>query len=213
MKLRVDIHEPESIHEILDKCGVEYTVQHEPYGDYLYGNVVVERKTIFDFVGSLYSGRVFEQLGNIPEEHERVLMISGTMDALRSSPHIKVRNENAIIGGMASCVVRYNLRCLLWGNNDAEIVPVMVKVVQKIDEGKSGLPVANRIKHVTKSKAGDNLHNFLRIDPSSCTKIVENAKKQKKGLIRYILDAQDSELLMIDGIGPVTLKRIRELIG
>ncbi len=62
--LYVNVHEPAEIKEYLANR-MEISVSNFTPGDYLIGNIAVERKTIADFLSSLVQGRLFEQLGRM----------------------------------------------------------------------------------------------------------------------------------------------------
>lgn len=180
--------------------------------DYEYGNCACESKTIFDFTASIKGERVFKQVDKMPDSYYKMVMIIGTIEQLLADKHFKDYPENRVYGAVASLMVRQNVH-VLWGMDHKSTVPVLYKVMKKVSEGKWGKPRVYYVKHTTKTRAGDLLRNFLRIDANIANAIVRRAKKKKMGAIRYILEAKDSELMMISGVGPVTLKRIRELVG
>ena len=96
MRIVVDDRERRSgIIEILEETGATVTTKRLLYGDYLIdGQLVVERKTAFDFVESIKSGRLFRQVRELKKVSLRVvLMIEG--DPYRTASTIKpkaVRN-------------------------------------------------------------------------------------------------------------------------
>lgn len=211
--LYVDIHEPESVHAILQDRNVPFIVRSlQPLGDFVYNNASCERKTIFDFAASTLSDRVSKQFEKIPAGYFKMLMIVYPMHKLKEDFHTKNINEDYVYGSIASLAVRYNVR-VLWGHMETETIPVMVKILKKFSEGKADIPRQHYVPHTTETRAGDTIRNLLRVEPGIANALVSNARRCNKGVIRYILDAPNSELMMISGMGPVTLKRIRELVG
>jgi hypothetical protein len=83
----------------------------------------------------------------------------------------------------------------------------------KTHEGKLGIPRRGTVKKVTSSRVGDTIANLLRVEPAIAEQLVHRAKMQNKGVLKYIIETPNSELMLIGGIGNVTLKRIRELVG
>lgn len=211
--LYVDIHEPGTVHVILQKKSIPFVVRSlQPYGDFVYNNASCERKTIFDLAASTLSDRVSQQFEKVPAGCYKMLMIVYPLQMLKDNVHTKKINEDFLFGSIASLAVRYNAR-ILWGHSESETIPVMVKMLKKFSEGKADVPRQHYIQRSTDSRTGDTIRNLLRVDPNIANALVSNAKKSNKGVIRYILDAPNSELMMISGMGPVTMKRIRELVG
>lgn len=61
-RILVDVHEPNSIIEKLKELGLPVEVESLEVGDYIIGQILVERKEITDLFNSLTSGRLFDQL-------------------------------------------------------------------------------------------------------------------------------------------------------
>jgi len=86
VRVYVDVREEASgIPSILESMGVIVLREHLPVGDYvLPGDVVVERKTIDDYVNSLFDGRLFDQVSRMVEGYDIVvLVVEGDSYALR----------------------------------------------------------------------------------------------------------------------------------
>jgi ERCC4-type nuclease len=211
--LYVDIHEPPTVHQILQDKNIPFIVRSlQPLGDFVYNNASCERKTIFDLAASTLSDRISKQFEKVPLGCYKMLMIVYPLQMLKDDFHTKNLNEDFLFGSIASLAVRYNAR-ILWGHNEKETIPVMVKILKKFSEGKADIPRQHTIERSTHSRTGDTIRSFLRVDPSIANALVSNAKKSNKGILKYIMEAKDSELMLISGMGPVTIKRIRELIG
>lgn len=61
----VDTHEPKIFISKIEELGVPVQQEHLEVGDYIIGDIIVERKDIRDFINSLRSGRIFQQLYNM----------------------------------------------------------------------------------------------------------------------------------------------------
>jgi len=207
--LYVDVHEPATVHQILKDKGIPFIVQSlQPLGDYVYNNASCESKTIFDFAASTLSDRVSKQFEKVPPGYYKMLMIISPLQLLKENVHTKNINEDFIFGSIASLAVRYNAR-ILWGHNDKETIPVMVKMLKKFSEGKADQPRS----HYVPRGVAHTIKNMLRVDMDIANTLVANAKKCNKGVLKYIMEAKDSELMLIGGMGPVTIKKVRELVG
>jgi ERCC4-type nuclease len=207
--LYVDIHEPATVHQILKDKGIPFIVQSlQPLGDYVYNNASCESKTIFDFAASTLSDRVSKQFEKVPTGYYKMLMIISPLQLLKENVHTKNINEDFIFGSIASLAVRYNAR-ILWGHCVKETIPVMVKMLKKFSEGKCDQPRS----HYVPRGVAHTIKNMLRVDMGIANTLVANAKKCNKGVLKYIMEAKDSELMLIGGMGPVTIKKVRELVG
>jgi len=277
--LIVDTREPESMHHQLEIFKTPFKIRTLTFGDYEFRNAVAERKTIFDFVASFRSGRIFEQLEGLARtDCIPVLLICGSLGTLKKDPHFAYVNEETVIGALASCICRYGVHtfwvhddtdcarvitqflsvlgkckvpedkpfsvvalqgykvkkksklsdkdiadklkmvvreggCLFWGYDDLINLRVLERLYKKIGEGKFGTPRRQLVKRETGSRTADLVRNFLRVEPTLAKMLVACARRKGVGVMRYILEAPNSELLGLPGVGNVTLKRIRELVG
>jgi len=76
--------------------------------DYIVGEYAVERKSVRDFVSSLFSGRLFDQAYRIGESYkDKILLVEGSLGSeLRRS-----RNPRSIWGALISAVLDFDLHC------------------------------------------------------------------------------------------------------
>src|SRR3989338_2343698 len=84
----VDYREPEKIIELLKKNNAVKVAKLE-VGDYIIDGVVIERKTIVDFLSSLASGKIFEQVERLRQNCQKpYLLIEGLIDwSYMKNPH------------------------------------------------------------------------------------------------------------------------------
>ncbi len=73
--LFVDANEPTEIHEKLLELGVPAVRRKIAPGDYVCGEIGIERKSLQDFFGSLVKKRLFEQLQRLREAYPVALMV------------------------------------------------------------------------------------------------------------------------------------------
>ena len=73
--LFVDANEPKEIHERLLELGVPAVRRKIAPGDYVCGEIGIERKTLHDFFSSLIRKRLFEQLQRLRESYPVALMV------------------------------------------------------------------------------------------------------------------------------------------
>lgn len=100
--LFVDSREPDSILTLLKKR-VPVTVTKLDPADYVVGNIGIERKTIGDFLTSLASRRLYEQLGRLRRAYQHpYLLIEGLLDwSTITNPHwFCSALQNAVLAGI-----------------------------------------------------------------------------------------------------------------
>lgn len=84
----VDVHEPRHIPERLREIGLDVKVKAISPGDYVIGEVGVERKNLQDFFRSIVTKRLFGQLERLRETYEKpVLLVEGDLGEVSFFPN------------------------------------------------------------------------------------------------------------------------------
>jgi len=84
----VDVHEPKVIVEYLREEGIEPLVKAISPGDYVIGDLGIERKSLKDFFSSIVKKRIFDQLERLREEYPRhLLIVEGDLAEVRAFPN------------------------------------------------------------------------------------------------------------------------------
>src|SRR3989344_740714 len=93
-KIIIDMREKNSLvaSEIV-KLGFEIEFQTLKVGDYIANDVVIERKTVSDFLGSMINRRLLRQLEELQQYKKRILVIEGIYEK-----EIYPDNENNLNG-------------------------------------------------------------------------------------------------------------------
>ena len=138
MKVMVDDREPKGMLMLMDVAGMEWERKRMITGDYVVGNVVVERKTIDDLCGSIVDGRLGKQVERMKRDFKFVyVLISGRIGDKNSEVH-----ENCILGKMVSMVVKDGVRVLCM-DSDEQMVYVMKRIFERhlADDNIKGIAV------------------------------------------------------------------------
>ena len=100
IKIIADIHEKNSlVIPTLIGLGADVELKSLEIGDYLIGETVIERKTFSDFISSMLSKRLIEQLTQMQKYESRILILEGKdFEELKDT---KI-NPNAIRGMLLS---------------------------------------------------------------------------------------------------------------
>jgi ERCC4-type nuclease len=83
MPIFVDDREPEEVIRALRRQNLAVEVHHNDSGDYVFGEVAIERKTISDLIGSVCSKkhRLWDQLGTMKDTYQQpILLVEGMIN-------------------------------------------------------------------------------------------------------------------------------------
>jgi len=122
-----DDREPISMDAVaLAVGGIEFERKRLKTGDYVWEDIVIERKQIDDFAASIIDGRLDGQIKKMKDKFTKIyILVSGHLEDKTSAIH-----ENCILGKMASILVKHNVSILMM-DNDFQLVYVMKKIFEK----------------------------------------------------------------------------------
>lgn len=130
----VDSREERSpVFGILDREGIPYKRVTLDVGDFVYGNICIERKTVADFAQSIQTGHLQKQLLQMQDNYEMgFLIISGHWRTVQYGTW----SINHQIGALASISARYPKIKVLQVDNDEQLVKLVKKICEKYYDGK-----------------------------------------------------------------------------
>jgi len=97
-------------------------------GDYIYYDLVIERKTIDDLAQSILDGRIKSQVEKMKRDKRKsfVIIVGGLKDR-------KVDiHENAILGKVVSLVLKHNIK-VLWCDDEVQFLWMLRNLCEKYD--------------------------------------------------------------------------------
>jgi ERCC4-type nuclease len=159
-------------------------------GDYLIGDVLIERKTFADFVSSMIDRRLQEQLINLKKSERCFLLIEGFYyDYEKFNVH-----ENAIRGMLLSIATDFQIP-LIFTKNEEDTSNFLILTAKKFEKQKSenSLRQSKNIKTIGEQKQFI-LEGFPWIGPIAAKKLIEEF-----GSIKNIINAPEQELRQILG--------------
>ncbi|ELY78939.1 DEAD/DEAH box helicase [Natrinema pallidum] len=177
-------------------------------GDYVLSDrVVVERKSVADFVDSLVGGdrSVFEQVGAMARHYSRpIVVIEG--EGLYEQRDV---HPNAVRGALSSLAVDFGASVLRTDDEDdtTELLAVIAGREQE---------TADREVSVHGEKGTKTLREQQEYVVSSIAEIgpvTARSLLEEFGTVEAVMIATEDELQEADGVGTVTAERIREVIG
>jgi ERCC4-related helicase/ERCC4-type nuclease len=177
-------------------------------GDYVLSDrVVVERKSVADFVDSLVGGdrSVFEQVGAMSRHYARpVVVVEG--EGLYEQRDI---HPNAVRGALSSLAVDFGAS-VLRTESEADTTDLLAVIAGREQD------TADREVSVHGAKQAKTLGEQQEYVISSIAEIgpiTARALLSEFGTVEAVMIATEDELMEAEGVGKVTAERIREVIG
>ena len=165
--------------------------------------VAIERKTAKDFVDSIVDKRLFKQAKELSEEFKHPILILEGDDL-----YTGFINPNAIRGSMASIAIDFGISIIPTRN--AQDTAAMIKRIAVREQTGERTPIQIR----TDKKPVSLMEQQLFIIESLPNIGPVNAKNLLKhfGSVDKVLNASESQLQEVEGIGKKTAHDIRKVI-
>src|SRR3989442_13134832 len=95
------------IPDLIREVGVKVEMTNLPIGDYIVApETVVERKSVYDFISSVFDGRLFDQCSRLKEHFEHpTIIIEGNVDEIDQF----TENPLFLYGSVSSIVLDFKI--------------------------------------------------------------------------------------------------------
>lgn len=199
---------PSHINRYLEEMGASVEKKNLEVGDFVCSErVVLERKTIRDFLQSITDGRIFSQLSNLKEGFDcPVLMIEGNPELLFLESRI---HENAIRGVLAHIAIDSRIP-IIWTRNSRESAAQIFWIARREQApGNKSLSV----RPGRKPKARSEMQEFLVAGLPHVNTVLSRRLLKKFRTARKVFNAKPEKLKGVEGLGEEKAKRIWELIN
>lgn len=205
-RIAVDTREAASgIPDILRKNGLYVQMRPLDVGDYVVAEYAVERKTVRDFISSLYGGRLFEQAQRISRSYrDYLLIVEGDLQEMLAD----LRNPKVYWGTLIALALNFGFKVFF--TLDAEQTADLLQVLAT----KSRRSGTIRPLLVRKPRMGtikDWQLSLLESLPTIGPKLGEKLLASF-GSVRGVFRASRSELAVRGGIGNARAARIQEVL-
>jgi ERCC4-related helicase len=201
--IHVDTRELAQFVDKLRYRGALVEVKQLDIGDFVASNdIVIERKTIDDFVKSVYDGRLFRQLANMSDKYPRpILVIQGERKDLSGI------GESAFYGAVASIISDFKVP-IFFAPSERDVIEVIYHIARreqlekkketKLREGRKPMTLADTQRYIVAGVPG-------------VSSVLADRLLSKMSTIEKLFSSSEQELLSVEGIGDVTARRIRQL--
>lgn len=188
----------------LSEMEINVKVQAMAVGDYQVSDeVVIERKTAKDFVDSIVDKRLFKQARSLMEEFKRPLIILEGDDLYNG-----MINPNAIRGSIASIALDFGISIIPTRN--AQDTAAMIKRIAIREQSGEKTPIQIRTDKKPVNLWEQQLfiiESLPNIGPVNAKNLLEHF-----GTVANIINASESQLQEVEGIGKKTAANIRKVV-
>ena len=188
----------------LSEMEIDVKVQAMAVGDYQVSDeVVIERKTAKDFVDSIVDKRLFKQARSLMEEFKRPLIILEGDDLYNG-----MINPNAIRGSIASIALDFGISIIPTRN--AQDTAAMIKRIAIREQRGEKTPIQIRTDKKPVNLWEQQLfiiESLPNIGPVNAKNLLEHF-----GTVANIINASESQLQEVEGIGKKTAANIRKVV-
>ncbi len=187
----------------LYEMGVAVRVQNLDVGDYVLSDrVAVERKTVDDFVDSIISRNIFDQLLRLKKAYLKPILI------IEGDGIYKRLNPNAIRGALATIAVDFGIPIIQTANAE-ETAEILALIARREQEGKDRdvSPHVGKTKKTLKEQQEYVVSAISDIGPVLARNLLEYFQT-----IERIATASEEELMKVPKIGRKIARKIRTLM-
>jgi ERCC4-related helicase/ERCC4-type nuclease len=190
------------------RAGFETRLETLSVGDYVLSDrVVVERKTVGDFLETLTGGdrSLFEQVGDAARNYGRpVVVIEGEGLYDRRNVHPK-----AIHGALASLAVDFGASVMQTADEDetADLLAVLAGREQEQENREVSVHGEKQSKTLAEQQ------EYVVASIAEVGPVTARSLLAELGSVEAVMTADREQLIAADGVGEVTAERIREVVG
>jgi ERCC4-type nuclease len=204
-KIIIDYREKNSlIASHLMKLGLKIEFEELKIGDYIIKDIIIERKTVSDFISSMINKRLLKQIEELKQYSNKLLIVEGISEKelYSSSEEKEGVNPNAIRGFLLSILIKHKIPVLFTKNSEdtAKFMNILFRKKGKEINLNAKKKILNR-----KEQLQFIIESFPGIGPKKSKKLLE-----KFGSIQNIVLAPTEELKKILGEKAKQIRRIIE---
>ncbi len=207
MRVIVDERERDSgIPSILKSKGVRVVYELLEVGDYvLSSKVAFERKTLPDFITSIFDGRLFKQIKSLKEHYEKpVLLLEGDITRIEEF----TTKTKAVLGAMSAVSLGFEVPILYSCDKEQSAEHIYIVALRLHRRGESKQPI-------TVPKVGKKIDERIRVLTSlpGMGPTLAERTLEMFGSLRRVFNASITELMKVKGLNQSRAEAIYRLIN
>ena len=205
IRIVIDERERKSgIPKLLRAIGVNVEVKTLPIGDYIVSHeTVVERKSIHDFISSIFDGRLFDQCNRLKEHFKfPIILLEGNVDEIESI----TENPLVFYGALSTIAVDFKIP-VIPTPNASHTAKLLVSLSSRKESIKG--PLLKKIKksNDTQKQQLIVLCSLPGIGEKTAIRMLE-----KFGTPLKALSSSTKDLAKIPGLGESRAKKIKKML-
>jgi Fanconi anemia group M protein len=177
-------------------------------GDYLIGDILIERKTAVDFIKSIVDGRLWNQLKKMSEVTDHAMLVVEGSVAYPIRKQLTKVHPNAVIGALSSVLVDWGIPVVVLPSY-AWTAELLLRIHKKKSEPDTRTVMRARVKHKTITP-DDELRRVVEGLPGIGANTAHELLCRFKTLQR-LFSATKPELMGVQGIGEKRAAYLAEL--
>jgi len=206
IKIIIDSREASSsIIKELSRLDIDLELKSLDIGDYVLSDrIVVERKTIEDFITSIMDGRLFNQLIKLKSAYEfPLLIIEGDFSHASSAISFE-----SFIGAIVSTIIDYKTP-IIWTKNPIETASLLFHIAKREQLKEKHEP---RIRYEVKPVDPNELKEYIVAGLPHINKTLAKRLLKKFKTVEKVFTASIKELQEVNGIGEKISKEIKKVL-
>lgn len=202
----IDDREPESIRSRLYHEGIRIKLMRLSVGDYIIGNIAIERKTAADLYRSIIDKRLFNQVSRLKEAYEKPAMIlEGDLENLLYTSS----NPSAILGALTSLAIDYTIP-ILYSRDDEDTAKILIYIWRRLRKKRIGGGPPRYKPRILSDK--ERIEFIVQSFPNIGPRLANNILLHYKTL-RAFSNTTLSELKSVEGLGEKRANEIHRLLN
>lgn len=188
----MDVHEPKAIARHLKDLNVPFTVKKITPGDYVVGEVGIERKTLGDFFSSLVRKRLFDQVFRLKSCYQTpIVLVEGDLNDITTH-----RNPAALWGALLAILMDEDIR-VLFSPSRLETARILRAVWRRQENGGSNYGLRHKPKMLT---MGERQLFVVQGFPNVGGTLSKNLLEEF-GSVRRVMMANKEDLMRVPKVG------------
>ncbi len=173
----VDTREKQSlVYSYLSGKGANVKFEKLDIGDYIVGDIVIERKTFKDFQASIIDKRLMKQLTELKKYTKSFLLLEGFLYNFRDS----IINENAIRGMILSCALDFGIP-IIYSQNEEDSAKLLLVLAKRLEKSEKDNSLRFKKTEMTfEEQKQFILEGFPGVGPTTAKALIEKFKTLEK---------------------------------
>ncbi len=205
VRVVVDERERPNVPACLKKLGLTLDYRMLEEGDYIAAEYAVERKTVRDFISSLYSGRLFDQAYRLGQAYQfAIIIVEGNLNSALE----KMKNPKVFWGALITLSFGYGIRSF-FTRDPAETAELIWILAKRPPEVRSRPPVIVKKPKYGQIREGQIV--LLQGLPGIGARLAQKLLR-RFGTPRKVFLATESELNTKGGLGRAKTAKITSVL-